>query len=70
MGFKESDTPNFTGSYYSHTKAIVENLLKVGARGGTLAVVLLRLAARHLYTFCCQQTRCVPLRRPLSPQPP
>lgn len=27
-GFKESDTPNFTGSYYSHTKAIVENLLK------------------------------------------
>ncbi|KAI3429241.1 hypothetical protein D9Q98_005340 [Chlorella vulgaris] len=28
VGFKESDTPNFTGSYYSHTKAIVENLLK------------------------------------------
>lgn len=27
-GFKESDKPNFTGSYYSHTKAIVENLLK------------------------------------------
>ncbi|CAD7701162.1 unnamed protein product [Ostreobium quekettii] len=27
-GFKESDTPNFTGSYYSHTKAIVENLIK------------------------------------------
>jgi len=27
-GFLESDSPNFTGSYYSHTKAIVENLLK------------------------------------------
>lgn len=27
-GFKESDKPNFTGSYYSHTKAIVENLVK------------------------------------------
>lgn len=27
-GFMESDTPNFTGSYYSHTKAMVENLLK------------------------------------------
>lgn len=27
-GFLESDKPNFTGSYYSHTKAIVENLLK------------------------------------------
>lgn len=27
-GFHESDKPNFTGSYYSHTKAIVENLLK------------------------------------------
>ncbi|GAX76745.1 hypothetical protein CEUSTIGMA_g4192.t1 [Chlamydomonas eustigma] len=27
-GFVESDAPNFTGSYYSHTKAIVENLLK------------------------------------------
>lgn len=27
-GFQEDDTPNFTGSYYSHTKAMVENLLK------------------------------------------
>ncbi|KAG1673669.1 hypothetical protein FOA52_010537 [Chlamydomonas sp. UWO 241] len=27
-GFTEEDKPNFTGSYYSHTKAIVENLLK------------------------------------------
>jgi hypothetical protein len=34
VGFKESDTPNFTGSYYSHTKAIVENLLKVGCGRG------------------------------------
>jgi len=28
VGFKESDTPNFTGSYYSYTKAMVESLLK------------------------------------------
>ena len=27
-GFSEEDVPNFTGSYYSHTKAIVEDLLK------------------------------------------
>ncbi|GFH08004.1 epimerase domain-containing protein [Haematococcus lacustris] len=27
-GFKESDKPNFTGSYYSYTKAMVESLLK------------------------------------------
>lgn len=27
-GFSESDAPNFTGSYYSHTKAIVEDLLR------------------------------------------
>eukprot|EP00884_Botryococcus_braunii_P020578 jgi/Botrbrau1/7203/Bobra.0300s0029.1 len=27
-GFKETDTPNFTGSYYSYTKALVESLLK------------------------------------------
>ena len=27
-GFLETDTPNFHGSYYSHTKAIVEDLLK------------------------------------------
>ncbi|KAK9821759.1 hypothetical protein WJX81_004923 [Elliptochloris bilobata] len=27
-GFKEGDTPNFTGSYYSYTKAMVESLLK------------------------------------------
>ena len=28
-GFKEEDKPNFHGSYYSHTKAIVEELLSV-----------------------------------------
>lgn len=28
VGFKEEDTPNFTGSYYSHTKAMVENMVK------------------------------------------
>ncbi|CAI0476558.1 unnamed protein product [Linum tenue] len=28
IGFKEEDTPNFTGSYYSKTKAMVEDLLK------------------------------------------
>ena len=27
-GFKEDDKPNFTGSYYSYTKAMVESLLK------------------------------------------
>ena len=27
-GFTEADTPNFTGSYYSHTTANVEGLLK------------------------------------------
>ncbi|CAE7642455.1 NRS/ER [Symbiodinium microadriaticum] len=28
-GFTEDDTPNFHGSYYSHTKAMVEEMLKV-----------------------------------------
>lgn len=28
VGFKESDEPNFTGSYYSKTKAMVETLLR------------------------------------------
>jgi hypothetical protein len=28
QGFKEDDKPNFTGSYYSHCKAITENLLQ------------------------------------------
>ncbi|CAI9757107.1 unnamed protein product [Fraxinus pennsylvanica] len=28
IGFKEEDTPNFIGSYYSKTKAMVEELLK------------------------------------------
>ncbi|CAM8883934.1 unnamed protein product [Rhodiola kirilowii] len=28
IGFKEEDTPNFFGSYYSKTKAMVEDLLK------------------------------------------
>lgn len=48
VGFKEEDTPNFTGSYYSKTKAMVEDLLRVGGGGvcggggwvGGLAVVL------------------------------
>ena len=37
VGFKESDTPNFTGSYYSYTKAMVESLLKVRRPLGWLA---------------------------------
>ncbi|RDY12060.1 Bifunctional dTDP-4-dehydrorhamnose 3,5-epimerase/dTDP-4-dehydrorhamnose reductase [Mucuna pruriens] len=28
LGFKEDDTPNFTGSFYSKTKAMVEDLLR------------------------------------------
>ncbi|CAM8957734.1 unnamed protein product [Rhodiola kirilowii] len=28
IGFKEEDTPNFHGSFYSKTKAMVEELLK------------------------------------------
>ncbi|CAH8321970.1 unnamed protein product [Eruca vesicaria subsp. sativa] len=28
LGFKEEDAPNFTGSFYSKTKAVVEELLK------------------------------------------
>lgn len=28
VGFTEEDTPNFHGSFYSHTKAMVEDLLK------------------------------------------
>lgn len=28
VGFKEDDTPNFTGSFYSKTKAMVEDLLR------------------------------------------
>jgi len=28
QGFKEEDTPNFNGSFYSHTKGMVENLLQ------------------------------------------
>lgn len=34
VGFKESDKPNFTGSYYSKTKAMVEELLRVRGRVG------------------------------------
>lgn len=33
-GFKEADKPNFTGSYYSYTKAMLESLLKVCVEGG------------------------------------
>lgn len=37
-GFTEEDEPNFTGSYYSHTKAMVENLLKAFPNVLTLRV--------------------------------
>ena len=37
-GFTEEDVPNFTGSYYSHTKAMVENLLKAYPNVLTLRV--------------------------------
>mmetsp|Transcript_6316 Transcript_6316/g.12409 ORF Transcript_6316/g.12409 Transcript_6316/m.12409 type:complete len:207 (+) Transcript_6316:438-1058(+) len=37
-GFTEEDEPNFTGSYYSHSKAIVENLLKAFPNVLTLRV--------------------------------
>lgn len=37
-GFKEEDKPNFHGSYYSHTKAIVEELLSVYPTTCTLRV--------------------------------
>mmetsp|Transcript_22284 Transcript_22284/g.32433 ORF Transcript_22284/g.32433 Transcript_22284/m.32433 type:complete len:302 (-) Transcript_22284:170-1075(-) len=38
VGFTEEDTPNFHGSYYSHTKAMVEDMLKVYANTLTLRV--------------------------------
>lgn len=37
-GFTEEDTPNFHGSYYSHTKALVEDMLKVFPTTCTLRV--------------------------------
>lgn len=37
-GFTEEDKPNFHGSYYSHTKAIVEDLLAVYSTTCTLRV--------------------------------
>ncbi len=37
-GFLESDSPNFHGSYYSHTKAMVEDLLKAFATTCVLRV--------------------------------
>jgi dTDP-4-dehydrorhamnose reductase len=37
-GFLETDTPNFHGSYYSHTKAMVEDLLAVYPTTCTLRV--------------------------------
>lgn len=37
-GFSEADEANFTGSYYSHTKAMVENLLKAFPNVLTLRV--------------------------------
>ncbi|CAL5059274.1 unnamed protein product [Urochloa decumbens] len=38
IGFKEEDTPNFTGSFYSKTKAMVEELLKEYGNVCTLRV--------------------------------
>jgi UDP-glucose 4,6-dehydratase len=38
IGFKEEDTPNFHGSYYSYTKAMVEDLLKPFGNVCTLRV--------------------------------
>jgi dTDP-4-dehydrorhamnose reductase len=37
-GFTEEDTPNFHGSYYSHTKAMVEDMLKCYRNTLTLRV--------------------------------
>lgn len=37
-GFTEEDSPNFHGSYYSHTKAMVEGLLKAYTKTCTLRV--------------------------------
>ena len=37
-GFREEDTPNFHGSYYSHTKAMVEDLLSIYPTTCTLRV--------------------------------
>mmetsp|Transcript_10939 Transcript_10939/g.28068 ORF Transcript_10939/g.28068 Transcript_10939/m.28068 type:complete len:319 (-) Transcript_10939:304-1260(-) len=37
-GFREEDTPNFTGSYYSHCKAMTENLLRAFPKVLTLRV--------------------------------
>ncbi|CAN6246579.1 unnamed protein product [Urochloa humidicola] len=39
VGFKEEDTPNFVGSFYSKTKAMVEELLKNYENVCTLRVV-------------------------------
>ncbi|KAH7300439.1 hypothetical protein KP509_24G062900 [Ceratopteris richardii] len=38
IGFREEDTPNFTGSFYSKTKAMVEELLKNYSNVCTLRV--------------------------------
>jgi 3,5-epimerase/4-reductase len=38
QGFKESDKPNFTGSYYSHCKAMTENMLQAFPNVLTLRV--------------------------------
>lgn len=37
-GFTEEDAPNFHGSYYSHTKAMVEDMLKIYPTTCTLRV--------------------------------
>ena len=51
-GFKEADKPNFTGSYYSYTKAMLESLLRVG-------LILWRAAATHqLQEFACGRLAC------------
>ena len=38
QGFKEGDKPNFTGSYYSHCKAMTENMLQAFPNVLTLRV--------------------------------
>lgn len=84
MGFQESDTPNFTGSYYSHCKAIVENLLKVGAAllagwptvlagatgGGAVACDQLAACLREAASACthCSPLTTYPPTHPISEQ--
>jgi 3,5-epimerase/4-reductase len=45
-GFLETDTPNFHGSFYSHTKAMVEDLL---VNFPTTCVLRVRMPIRYVY---------------------